>query len=144
MFQLWYRLADAARHQARGRRWTADQATGRRGEDLAHRLLRRQGLTVVARNYRARSGPGEIDIVAWDRDTLVFVEVKARRDETFGTPDRAVDQDKRMSLIRSAFEYAQRAGVPVEQVRFDIVNVVFSDPPSVTRIEDAFRPSVSV
>ena len=101
--------------------------------------MQQQGLAVVARNYRTRSGSGEIDIVAWDHESLVFVEVKSRKTSEFGPPDRAVDQEKRASLVRSAREYAHRAGVPWDRVRFDIINVVFSDPPSVTRIEDAFR-----
>lgn len=137
-------MADAARHRARRRRWAEDLASGRRGEDLAHRLLRREGFTVVARNYRARTGCGEIDLIAWHGDMLVFVEVKSRCTEEFGTPDRAVGAAKQASLIRSAREYAGRAGVPWDQVRFDIINVVFSNPPSVTRLEDAFRPSATI
>jgi putative endonuclease len=144
MTQLFYRLADMARHRARKRLWVPDQASGRRGEDLAHRLLRRQGLTVIARNYRPRSGSGEIDLIAWEGETLVFVEVKSRRSEEFGPPDRAVDHEKRASLIRSAHEYARRAGTPWDRVRFDIVNVVFFDPPSVTHLKDAFRPSPGI
>src|SRR5450432_3006906 len=59
------------------------------GEDLAHRFLRRQGYTVVARNYRSGSGAGEIDIVAFDKQDLVFIEVKTRASDEFGSPDRA-------------------------------------------------------
>lgn len=140
MIQPLLRLADALRHRVRRHLWAAKPATGRRGEDLAHRLLRREGLTVVARNYRPLSRSGEIDLVAWDRDTLVFVEVKSRQSDEFGTPDRAVDREKRELLVRGAREYARRAGVPWDRVRFDVVSVVFFDPPSVTRIEDAFRP----
>ena len=134
------RLLDGLRHRARSRQWSPEQTSGRRGEDLAHRLLREQGLTVVARNFRPRSGHGEIDLVAWEKDKLVFVEVKARRTDEFGTPDRAVDAAKRDALIRSAREYAHRAGVPWERVRFDIVNVILTEPLSVTRIPAAFRP----
>jgi hypothetical protein len=79
-----YRLADSARNLYRTRRSTPEQAHGRRGEDLAHRFLRRQGLTIVARNFHQRSGRGELDIVAWDRQTLVFVEVKSRASPDFG------------------------------------------------------------
>ena len=50
------------------------QADGRRGEDLAHRSLQRKGFAIVARNYRLPSGDGQADVIAWDGDTLVFVE----------------------------------------------------------------------
>lgn len=140
MFEFLYRLSDVLRHRARQRVETGSAATGRLGEDLAHRLLREQGFTVVARNFRPRGGHGEIDLIAWHGDTLVFVEVKSRSVADFGEPDRAVDRDKRASLVRSGGEYARRAGVPWDKVRFDIVNVILSAPPSVTRVEDAFRP----
>jgi len=141
---LLFGIADSLRDRLRRRRVTPDQASGRRGEDLAHRLLRRQGFTVVARNYRTRGGHGEIDLVAWDGDVLVFVEVKSRASEEFGSPDRAVDQEKQAALIRAAREYARRSAVPWDRVRFDVVNVILADPPAVTRIPDAFhaRPGV--
>ena len=133
-------LSDWLRHRARERVWSLELASGRRGEDLAHRFLQQRGFRVVARNYRARSGPGEIDLVAWDGDALAFVEVKARRTEEFGTPDRAVDHEKRLALLRAAREYARRTRVEWERVRFDIVNVIFSDPPALSHIRDAFPP----
>jgi putative endonuclease len=111
---------------------------GRLGEDLAHRYLRRRGCTVVARNYRTRSGSGEIDVVAWQGETLVFVEVKTRSTEVFGTPDRAVDADKERHLQTAAREYARRAGVEWERTRFDIVSVVLK-PAHIEWIRDAFR-----
>jgi putative endonuclease len=135
------RLADAARHRARRRRWPAEQAAGRHGEDLAHRYLERQGMTVVARNWRSGSGHGEVDLVAWDAGRLVFVEVKARATDEFGAPDRNVDAEKLIALERAARGYARRAGVPWERVRFDLVSVIFSDPPSGSHRRDAFRLS---
>ena len=111
---------------------------GRVGEDLAHRYLRRQGCTIVARNYRTRSGLGEIDLVAWQRETLVFVEVKTRDSGQFGAPDRAVDADKQRHLRTAARDYARRAGVEWERTRFDIVSVVLN-PRRIEWIRDAFR-----
>ncbi len=139
-----FRWCDELRHRARRRGWAADLTTGRRGEDLAHRFLQKQGYTVAARNYRTRSGSGEIDLVAWDGDTLVFVEVKTRHSEEFGAPERAVDQHKRKALVRAAGEYARKAGVRWEQVRFDIVSVVLSARPEITHLKDAFRPRPSL
>lgn len=131
---------DRLRHRARLRRWNSDQARGRRGEDLAHRRLRGLGYTVVARNWRTRSGSGEVDVVAWDGETLVFVEVKSRATSEFGTPDRAIDRDKRRHIQRAARDYARRAGVEWSRVRFDVVSVLDTDPPSITHLRDAFGP----
>lgn len=140
MIGLLYKLADSARHLYRRRRWTHDLAAGRRGEDLAHRLLRREGLTVVARNYRLPSGNGEIDLVAREGVTLVFVEVKLRATDEFGTPDQAVDAEKRQNLERVARDYARRVGVGWEQVRFDVVSITAGRPPRMVHLRNAFRP----
>jgi len=133
-------LSDAVRDRCRRRYWPPDQATGRRGEDLAHRYLERRGMTVVARNWRPSVGQGEIDLVAWEGDRLVFVEVKARGSDRFGAPERNVDDRKREAVTRAARNYARRAGVQWERVRFDLVSVVFSHPPSISHSEDVFRP----
>ena len=102
---------DWLRHLARSRRWSADLAVGRRGEDLAHRLLRRKGLTIVARNYRLASGDAEADVIAWEGEELVFVEVKTRRSAEYGPPERAVGDEKRIHLRRIASELVSSAGV---------------------------------
>jgi len=131
-----YRLADWLRHKARLRLGNATAAMGRRGEDLAHRFLRDHGLTVVARNFRLASGAAEIDLVARDGDTLVFVEVKSRATEEFGSPDRAVGLEKQRHMLRAALDYARRADVEWREVRFDIVNIVFSEPPAIKHLRD--------
>jgi putative endonuclease len=112
--------------------------SGRIGEDLAHRYLRKHGCTVVARNYRTRSGSGEIDVVAWDGVTLVFVEVKTRQSGEFGEPERAVDPEKERRLRGAGRDYARRAGVEWERTRFDIVSVVLK-PRRIEWLRDAFR-----
>jgi putative endonuclease len=137
---LLYRLADRLRDAARTKSGPRTAAHGSLGEDLAHRLLRRHGFTVVARNYRPPSGHGEIDLVAWDGPTLAFVEVKSRMSEDFGAPEDAVDGDKRRFLCRAARDYARRAGVEWERTRFDLVTVILTDPPKVDLRKDAFRP----
>ena len=135
------RLSDAVRDRGRRRFWTPDQATGRLGEDLAHRYLERRGMTVVARNWQPSVGQGEIDLVAWEGERLVFVEVKARSSDDFSAPERNVDAQKRDAVTRAARNYARRAGVDWERVRFDLVSVVFSDPPAISHRKDAFRPN---
>jgi putative endonuclease len=130
-----YRIADALRHWARRRRWPADHAEGRRGEDLAHRYLRSHGYTVVARNYRLPSG-GELDVVAWDGDVLAIVEVKTRSSADFGVPEEAIGPEKRRALLRAGAAYARRASVAWERVRFDAVSVVMTRPPAITLRKD--------
>jgi putative endonuclease len=129
---LIYRAADALRSRS-----LADNP-GRLGEDMAHRYLCRRGCTVVARNYRPRSGPGEIDLIAWHGKRLVFVEVKTRSTAEFGTPDRAVDREKQAALQRAARDYIRRANVGWEATRFDIVSIVLGRPPHIEWMQDAF------
>jgi putative endonuclease len=134
-----YEFADLLRQHARRRHMTEDHALGRRGEDIAHRFLQRAGLIVVDRNYRMASGAGEVDLVAWEGDTLVFIEVKSRQTDEHGSPDRAIGPQKQSSLIRTARQYARQAEVPWEKVRFDVVNVVFeTNPPAITHLRDVF------
>jgi putative endonuclease len=144
MISLVYRLADRLRDAARRKSAPVTEVHGRRGEDLAHRLLRRHGYTVVARNYRPPGGGGEIDLIGWDGAWLAFVEVKARSSEEFGTPETAVDEEKRRFLHRAARDYARRAGIAWEHIRFDLVTVILSDPPRVDLQKDAFRPQRTI
>ena len=135
-----YEFADLVRHHSRKRHLDPDMATGRRGEDIAHRYLQRAGIVVVARNYRMNTGRGEVDLIGWDRDVLVFFEVKSRHTEEYGAPDRAIGREKELNLIRAAREYTRQAGVPWERVRFDVVNILFTVPPLVTHYRDVFGP----
>src|SRR5580700_9104095 len=129
---LLYRAADALR-----RRFLQNDH-GRLGEDLAYRYLRRHGCTVIARNYRTRSGSGEIDIVAWQGPALVFVEVKTRQTDEYGAPSLAVDAEKQQRVQLAARDFARRAGTPPECMRFDVVSVVLGRSPKIEWIRDAF------
>ena len=130
---LLYRAADALRRRSQ------QENHGRMGEDAAHRYLRRHGCTIVARNYRMRSGGGEIDLVVWHGRKLVFVEVKTRESDDYGAPESAVDAEKRGNLRRASQDYARRAGVDWDKTRFDIVSVVLARPMRIDWIKDAFR-----
>lgn len=132
MLGVLYRAADAVRRRA----GAADH--GRIGEDLAHRYLRSRGCTVVARNYRPRSGMGEIDLVAWHGETLLFVEVKTRATADFGSPETAVDSEKRDRITRAARDYARRSGVDWQHTRFDVISIVLSSPLRIDWQRDAF------
>jgi len=132
MIGLIYRAADRIRRRRK------PEDLGRIGEDLAHRHLRDHGCTVVARNYRVASGRGEIDIVAWHGEKLVFVEVKTRASGEFGDPDRAVDMEKRDRVMRAARDYVRRAGLPWGRVRFDTLSVTLQTQPTINWTQDAF------
>ncbi len=136
--QLLWKLSDCARQFRQRQTLSPQAALGKRGEDLAHRYLRSCGYTVVARNYRPAGGEVEADIVARQGEIIVFVEVKSRASGDFGSPDRAVGTDKQKNIARAARAYATRAAIDWSQVRFDIISVVFTDPPSVTHLKDAF------
>jgi putative endonuclease len=132
------RVFDRLRDVARRRRLTPDLAFGRRGEDLAHRFLRKQGFIIVARNYRLAAGDAEADLIAWEGRTLAIVEVKTRASGAFGPPERAVGPEKQRHLLRVAREYARKTGVPWQQVRFDVVTVLLEVPATVRLIRSAF------
>lgn len=94
---------------------------GRRGERIAAEFLRRQGYAILAQNYRKRCG--EVDIVARDGDTLVFVEVKTRSSTIFGKGYEAVDYRKQRKLTRIAEEYLVRHDLCTSPARFDVISV---------------------
>ena len=130
---------DSLRDARRRRTWDRDKASGRRGEDLAHRFLRKQGYTIVARNYRLSSGDAEADLIARHGEDLVIVEVKTRATDEFGPPEQAVNPEKRRHLMRVAREYARKTNTPWEHMRFDIVSIVLREPPEITLLKAAFR-----
>lgn len=114
-----------------------EAALGRRGEDLAHRYLRSKRWTILARNYRP-GADSEVDIIARDRDIVVFVEVKSRASADYGSPERAIHQEKQKHIVRAARSYATRAGIGWNQVRFDTISILFTKPPSILHQQDAF------
>ena len=97
-------------------------ALGKWGEEQAVEYLRKQGLKILARNYRAPVG--EIDIIASNRKELLFVEVKTRRGTAFGLPQDAVGIRKQQQIIRTAQWYLQRAKIGTLQPRFDVVAIL--------------------
>ena len=115
---------------------TTSQDFGKLGEDLAVNYLINKGYQILERNWR--SGHKEIDIIALDGDTLVAVEVKTRKSNTYGEPDIAVGAMKQQMLIWAADAYVRYKNLDVE-VRFDIVSIVITDTGEhIEHIEDAF------
>jgi len=114
-------------------------ALGRKGEDLAAAFLQRQGYGILARNYRRRYG--EIDIVAEEGDTLVFVEVKTRKSNRFGSAWEAVTRAKQRQISLVALDYITRHRLQKRNVRFDVVAVSLADPgkPVIELLRDGFE-----
>lgn len=122
---LWRRLIQKASTAVLNRQTLSpDAAVGRRGEEAAYWYLRRRGFVMVERNYRPKGLHGEIDLIGWDGDELVFVEVKTRRAADVQTPDAAVDHEKREHVIAAAREYCHRANLGSQPFRFDIISIV--------------------
>lgn len=96
-------------------------ALGEYGENLARRELERRGYAILEQRYRVRGG--EIDIIARDGDTLVFVEVKARQGDDFGDATDAVTLRKRRHLVIAATDYLVRHGGLEQRCRFDVVAI---------------------
>jgi putative endonuclease len=106
---------------------------GKKGEDLAESFLKDRGFEIRQRNFHSRFG--EIDIVAVDKDSLVFVEVKSRVSDKFGLPEEAVTPSK-LSTIAKVGDYYRsiRQGLP-EASRIDVVAVVFEAGGKLRRID---------
>jgi len=116
----------------------ARQTLGKTGEDLACRELERRGYVIVARRYRRRGG--ELDIVARDGATLVFVEVKTRDGRTFGEAAEAVTPFKRRRIAQLALDYMMRHHLSGCPCRFDVVSIHFdSGKPVLEVFQGAFE-----
>jgi putative endonuclease len=112
-------------------------ALGQWGEDLAARHLKRRGWKILRRNFRAPGG-GEVDLVCRDGDTLVFAEVKTRRSEEMGRPLDAVDGKKQRLIRQGALYWLRLLEMPDITFRFDVIEVLATDPVEVRVIESAF------
>jgi putative endonuclease len=112
---------------------------GLAGEQHAARFLERLGYRILARGHRQRLG--EIDLVALDGQTLVFVEVKTWRRGDVGDPSEAVDHRKQERLTRAALIYLKRRGLLEQAARFDVVSIVWPTPqakPEIRHFINAF------
>ncbi|MAT41048.1 MAG: YraN family protein [Anaerolineaceae bacterium] len=94
---------------------------GRWGEQTANDFLAQQGVKILAKNYRSRYG--EIDLIGWDGDSLVFFEVKTRQSLHFGSPDQAVAGDKIKHIINTALIYISTYYHQEPLWRIDIISI---------------------
>ena len=112
-------------------------AKGEQGEHVAIRHLKRLGYRIIEHNYRCRFG--EIDVIARHRNVLVFVEVKSRGSEAFGSPKLAITTAKQHKLSQVAWHYLQKHNLTEASARFDVVAVSgMPNSPRIEVIENAF------
>jgi len=114
-----------------------NKKTGKIGEDIAIDFLKKKGYKIIERNYRCVFG--EVDIVARDRNDIVFVEVKSRRSEYFGDPTDAVDFNKQKKISKIALNYMNEKRLDNHDARFDVIAIKLSpNGNTVKLIENAF------
>ena len=97
------------------------QLLGKKGEDLAADYLKRHGFRIIGRNFKGRYG--ELDIIALEGKTLVFVEVKTRIGRTFGTPEEAVTPRKLAEVVQTAQYYKLLHAEFPESLRIDVIGI---------------------
>lgn len=111
---------------------------GDRGEEAAALYLEKRGCRILERQFRMKTG--EIDIIAEEDGTLLFIEVKTRHPTRFGVPAQAVGYRKRHRIFRTAFLYVQKYGMEGRHCRFDVIEVlVIGESYTVNHYEDAFE-----
>ncbi len=113
---------------------------GSLAEDRAQEFLKASGYRVLARNYRTKLG--EVDIIAIDKDTLCFIEVKARSSDRFGSGLEAVSRLKQRQISKAALSFLKEKKFFDKKARFDVVSLDFSGPEEkITLIKNAFELS---
>lgn len=114
---------------------------GRWGEKRSQRFLKRKGLKTLTRNFSCKAG--EIDLIMVDTDrTIVFVEVRTRADETFGSAESSITRSKKTRLIRTARYFLATHDIDDRPFRFDVVAIVLGPKgtPQIRHYENAFVP----
>ncbi len=113
---------------------------GKKGEVIAVNYLKHKGYSIIAVNWRYRHK--EIDIVARDKDFLVIVEVKTRKNNSCTLPEESVNTNKKRHLVNAAEVYIMRNKIDLE-TRFDIISIGFDikGKPEIRHIKEAFHPS---
>lgn len=109
---------------------------GRNYENKAAQFLQEQGYVIKETNWINITG--EIDIIGYDKQTLVFVEVKYRKGNTFGLPQEAVTPGKQKKIIKTALIYLKKNGIKNTDIRFDVVSICAN---AIELIKNAFTSS---
>jgi putative endonuclease len=98
---------------------------GNRGEELASAFLERNGFRIVERNFRCKGG--EVDIIARDGKTIVFIEVKSRRTLTYGVPQLAVTPFKQRQISKAALTWLSKKRLHDSPARFDVIAILLEN-----------------
>lgn len=113
---------------------------GIRGEECAVNFLKENGYKILSRNFKTKLG--EIDIIARDKDTYCFVEVKTRKTDSFGLPKEAVSKHKQRQISKAALCYIKENRLFEKKARFDVVSLLYQNgSPKPDLIKDAFELS---
>ena len=114
------------------------QQFGKNSEDLAAWYLKKNGYKILEQNYRTRLG--EIDIIAKDKKTIVFVEVKSRRSIRYGSPKWSVTHQKQRKISMVALQYLKKTQQTDAAARFDVVAIITNrDEPQIEVVKNAFE-----
>ncbi len=122
----------------KNRQLTPDELCSK-GETLAGKVLKRKGYKILKRNYVSKYG--EIDIIAYNRGTISFVEVKTRQSDNYGPPELAVTKEKRKRIVRTALSYLTINRIEDTDCSFDVVSILYKeddDKPEIELFESAF------
>ena len=115
------------------------QRFGKQSETLAVKHLKKNGFKILEKNYRTKLG--EIDIIARDKDTIVFVEVKSRKSDRYGTPKHAITRSKKRKISMVALYYLKTLDEKNTRARFDVVAIHSGEDrsPKIEMIKNAFE-----
>jgi len=117
-----------------------DLYLGKKGEEVTAGLLENSGYKIILRNYKTKLG--EIDIIASDKDTICFIEVKTRKSDRFGLPSEAISVSKQRKISKVALGFLKERNLLDRKARFDVVSVLYlKDAPQIDLIKNAFELS---
>ena len=112
---------------------------GKKGEDIACKFLKKNGYQIMERNYRNKAG--EIDIIARDKDDIVFVEIKTKLSKDFAQPELSVNPSKQRKIVKTALTYLMVKGIKKTGCRFDVIGITGEkEERKIELIKNAFTP----
>lgn len=115
-----------------------DLYLGKKGEEAAVGLLKDNGYKILLKNYKTKLG--EIDIIASDKGTICFIEVKTRQSDRFGLPTEAISDSKQRQISKVALMFLKEKNLLDKKARFDVVSILYSkDRPQLDLIKNAFE-----
>ena len=112
---------------------------GKKGENIACKFLEKNGYQIMERNYRNKAG--EIDIIARDKDDIVFVEIKTKLSKDFAQPELSVNPSKQRKIVKTALTYLMVKGIKKTGCRFDVIGITGEkEERKIELIKNAFTP----